>query len=531
MKKTILFFIFLLLSINKLISNESIEELYKLANNYYQKSKFDKAIEYYTKAIELNPEFADAYYNRGKSYEYKNNDNLAIKDFIKAIELKKEFKNVLTDLGYNYYNKEEYNRALFYFINDIDINPEKKRGTMIFLKKSKDFNLKQSFNIKVKGITRKLKLITIIPENYDKRQKIHNIEYSTEPSRIFNSNNMNYVEYTIEDPTGDINFDINTNLELFTYDLKHASKIENNISESSSELWPYLIDEKYLEKDDPTIQAAAKKLKSKSELETAKKIYDFVLKHMIYRYAQGPNKGAVYALKKRGDDCSEYSDLFVALCRANNIPARFVSGFILKEGELDWGHAWTEVYFKEYGWIPFDPTFDDTDGNKGLTNFDNLTNVYIYLNFKRIDENLNKSHGFYIDYVGDKVDFNYNVTIKNKPKENYYYFYHLISSYKNYDINKFKYSLQELIKQKDTFLDNEWEYSIAQYLTDNIKTEDLITLANENNEKLCEAYCYIGYKNLFNNDLNNANIYFEKCLKTEEIDQLEYLLAKNELKK
>lgn len=530
-KKMILFFIYSISLTYLLNSIESISELLKSANKYYHDSKFGKAIEYYTKIIELDPGHADAYYSRGKSYEYMGNDNLAVKDYFKAIELKKEYKNILLDLGGRHYYQRDYDRALFYFMNDIDINPENKRETMIFLKKNKVFNLTQNFKIKVKGKTGKLKIIAIIPGNYDKRQKIHNIEYSIKPTKEFIDDNINYVEYFIEDPTGDINININTDIEIFEYDFKHASKKEDGKEVNSSELWPYLIDEKYLEKDDPSIQTAAKRLTAKNELETVKKTYDFVLKHMKYRFLQGPDKGAVYALKNKGDDCSEYSDLFVALCRANNIPARVVSGFILKEGLLDWGHAWAEVYFKEFGWIPFDPTFDDNDGKINTTDFENLTNVYIYLKFTRIDENLNKRHSVFFDYAGDKIDFDYNVKIKNTPKENYYYFYHLISSYKNENNDEFKYFLNEIIKDMEKFQVDEWEYSIARYFTDQIALDEFISLAEENKEKLCEAYCFIGYKYLFNNDLSNADIYFDKCLKTEEKDQIEYLLVTNELKK
>ena len=41
----------------------------------------------FTKAIELNPKFADAYYNRGFAMSKLNNKNAACQDFSKAREL------------------------------------------------------------------------------------------------------------------------------------------------------------------------------------------------------------------------------------------------------------------------------------------------------------------------------------------------------------------------------------------------------------------------------------------------------------
>ena len=45
------------------------------------------AIEDYTKAIKLKPDFAGAYYNRGIVYKIQGDKKTAIKDFQKAAEL------------------------------------------------------------------------------------------------------------------------------------------------------------------------------------------------------------------------------------------------------------------------------------------------------------------------------------------------------------------------------------------------------------------------------------------------------------
>lgn len=57
--------------------------------------------------------------------------------------------------------------------------------------------------------------------------------------------------------------------------------------------------------------------------------------------------------------CQDFTQLFCALARQNNIPARYISGY-LHQGEGFFGdsqmHAWAELYIPELGWVGFDPT-------------------------------------------------------------------------------------------------------------------------------------------------------------------------------
>jgi tetratricopeptide (TPR) repeat protein len=72
--------------------------------------KINEAINDFTKAIELNPNYARAYYCRGLIYEGRDYDK-AISDFSKVIEI-----NPNDALAYNcrammYYSKHEYDKA------------------------------------------------------------------------------------------------------------------------------------------------------------------------------------------------------------------------------------------------------------------------------------------------------------------------------------------------------------------------------------------------------------------------------------
>ncbi|MEH7381941.1 transglutaminaseTgpA domain-containing protein [Bacillus sp. JJ1533] len=78
--------------------------------------------------------------------------------------------------------------------------------------------------------------------------------------------------------------------------------------------------------------------------------------------------------------CDNFSTSMVVLLRAADIPARWVKGYT--EGERietntyeitnNNAHSWVEVYFPEFGWVPFEPTKGFSNSN--LFSYDLTTN-------------------------------------------------------------------------------------------------------------------------------------------------------------
>jgi tetratricopeptide (TPR) repeat protein len=63
------------------------EEFFEQGKKYSTAENADKAIDYYNKAIKIDPKLAKAYNNRGIAYIRKKEYYLAIADFNKAIKL------------------------------------------------------------------------------------------------------------------------------------------------------------------------------------------------------------------------------------------------------------------------------------------------------------------------------------------------------------------------------------------------------------------------------------------------------------
>lgn len=62
------------------------------------------------------------------------------------------------------------------------------------------------------------------------------------------------------------------------------------------------------------------------------------------------------ALSAAGGVCQDHSQIFIAACRLANFPARYVSGYLMINGQVDQdaSHAWAEVHVDGLGWVGFD---------------------------------------------------------------------------------------------------------------------------------------------------------------------------------
>ena len=85
---------------------------------------FDQAVEAYTKAIDLQPDFAEAYVGRGDAWQAKGNFDNAIAEYKKTIDLDPENAHVRVSLGRIYYNeKGQYHEAVAEYTKAIQLDP------------------------------------------------------------------------------------------------------------------------------------------------------------------------------------------------------------------------------------------------------------------------------------------------------------------------------------------------------------------------------------------------------------------------
>jgi len=87
-------------------------------------NNYDGKIHDYSKAIELNPNFAVAYFNRGLSYaKLGGKSNEAFNDYNKAIELNPNFAAAYNNRGRIYSFQGKYDKAISDYSKAIELNP------------------------------------------------------------------------------------------------------------------------------------------------------------------------------------------------------------------------------------------------------------------------------------------------------------------------------------------------------------------------------------------------------------------------
>lgn len=91
-------------------------------------------------------------------------------------------------------------------------------------------------------------------------------------------------------------------------------------------------------------------------------ICDWIHNNIEYRYGSGrPDLSASEVIERRYGICRDFAHAGIALCRAFNMPARYVSGHLPDIGCLDSGHADFHAYGEVYlgqSWYIFDPRFN-----------------------------------------------------------------------------------------------------------------------------------------------------------------------------
>jgi len=131
----------------------------------------------------------------------------------------------------------------------------------------------------------------------------------------------------------------------------------------------FLQPELHIESANPQITALAGELSRGNDTvcQQVRAFYDYVSKELTYT-SNGENWGAQAALGPMGSDCTEYTDLLVALSRAQGIPARYFEGLLYLDQGTDAiakiEHAWPDVYLPDTGWTALDPTLGRLPANR-----------------------------------------------------------------------------------------------------------------------------------------------------------------------
>ncbi len=137
---------------------------------------------------------------------------------------------------------------------------------------------------------------------------------------------------------------------------------------------PYLVASPGAQSDSPAIRTLSRQITAgaHSQADAASAISLWLMRNIHYGVNTENGKiDAVSVLHSRTSLCDGLANLFIALARASDIPARFIGGYTLG-GRIEYptsadrssmltshsmvlAHAWVEVWYPGSGWVPYEP--------------------------------------------------------------------------------------------------------------------------------------------------------------------------------
>ena len=223
-------------------------------------------------------------------------------------------------------------------------------------------------------------------------QKITYREINPPPQNIDIDPDGNFLAKYLISPDQTIEINLNGQAKIIHTNLNSA-EISPQLYTTSKLFW---------ETDDSSLINIA------SPLKTVKDIYNYVVNTLNYKtsnYDSATRQGATMALAFPNESlCTEFTDLFVTLCRIKNIPAREVQGFAYSNNtkikpiniNTDVLHAWPQYYDNnKKSWVSVDPTWEKT--TNGVDYFNDLDPNHFAFVFHGLDSQSPLPPGGYKD--------------------------------------------------------------------------------------------------------------------------------------
>ena len=274
--------------------------------------------------------------------------------------------------------------------------------------REKEVSLRIVKKFSVRGTIESLTIKMKIPTTKKNKQTVNSLSFSIQPDSIYTKEDNTYAVFRFYNVTESFKL-------IITGDITIYNVINTNNEDTNVNFAKYLMPEKFIECNHRDIKMAAKQLKAKNDIETTLNTFAFV--DSSVKYKRNESIGAVEVLETGVGKCTDFSDLFVALLRANKIPAKTVQGIVVDSQHDNPLHQWSEVYLQKQGWVRFDPTFRSAIYKVDNHYEMNLKNVYIETGEGRNDSEL-KGEALHYEYktdsygAGVKMKSSYDVVSK-----------------------------------------------------------------------------------------------------------------------
>lgn len=228
----------------------------------------------------------------------------------------------------------------------------------------KNYKLITEYIVDVKSPLNQVLVTAPYPSHQKNLQYIRNIVSSPQETRIIEKDGNKYLQFELNDVTPNkYKFFVEADVAIRKYDIFTAKKLNRNVTPETN-LTRYLLSEKNVNVESLYLKEVVDNIYGSTQEELVQNILNYIQQNIKYT-TNVMNIDAEHVIKSKEAFCTGFSALMTALCRIKKIPARVVAGNVVKDGK-DSKHNWVEVYYKEYGWVTYDPTYFVFDQNNEL---------------------------------------------------------------------------------------------------------------------------------------------------------------------
>lgn len=202
-----------------------------------------------------------------------------------------------------------------------------------------------------------------VPKNLDNQEILGKIEYDPEPTSFVTDRwgqKFAHFKFTNVSAGTIIKSRLKLKAKLYNTEYYIFPEKTGEFKDMPKNMGKYLVDGFKYDIKNPAIKNAVKKAVGDEDhpFWMAKKIFNYIISNISYKLKPlGGWNPAPTVLKRGTGSCSEYSFVFIAMCRAAGLPARYAGSIVVRskdKGIDDVWHRWGEVYLPGYGWIPVD---------------------------------------------------------------------------------------------------------------------------------------------------------------------------------
>ncbi len=227
------------------------------------------------------------------------------------------------------------------------------------------------------GMVKTLDVYLAVPRNMNNQELIGEVTYSPEPTDFLTDKwGQKVAHFHFTDLPATEFTDVRMFAEAKLYQNRYFVFPEKvgALKDIPKEITDkYLANDTKFSNDDPIIQKGVKAAigDETNPYWIGRKIYNYVIDHVEYELVGGWNI-APTVLERGTGSCSEYSFVYIAMCRAAGLPARYVGSVVIRGDDASYDdvyHRWVEIYLPNYGWIPVDPSGGDSKWPSDRANY------------------------------------------------------------------------------------------------------------------------------------------------------------------